>query len=81
MTRFHLWKIIYEQEINEVIFYLKTEVAIQKKKVFWKYAANYRRTLMSKCDFNKVAKELYWSDTSAWALSCKSAAYFQNSFS
>ena len=40
----------------------------------------YRRTSISKCDFNKVAKQLYWNQTSAWVLSCKFAAYFQNIF-
>ena len=32
----------------------------------------YRRTPMPQCDFNQVA--------SAWASSCKFAAYFQNTF-
>ena len=41
----------------------------------------YRRTLMPKCDFNHVALQLYWNHTSAWAFSCKSAAYFKNTFS
>ena len=41
----------------------------------------YRRTQMSKCDFNKVLKQLYWNHTSAWVFSCKFAAYFQNTFS
>ena len=41
----------------------------------------YRRTPMPKCDFNKVAKQLYWNQTSAWVFSCKFAAYFQNNFS
>ena len=41
----------------------------------------YRRTLMKKCDFNKVAKQFYWNHTSAWVFSCKFAAYFQNTFS
>ena len=36
---------------------------------------------MSKCDFNKVAKQLIKNRTSAWVLSCKFAAYFQNTFS
>ena len=40
----------------------------------------YRRTPKPKCDFNKVAKQLYWNCTSAWVLSCKFAAYFQNTF-
>ena len=34
----------------------------------------------AKCDFNKVALQLYWSRTSAWVFSCKFAAYFQNTF-
>ena len=36
------------------------------------------RTPMSKCDFNKAAKQLYWNHTSAWVFSCKFATYFQN---
>ena len=36
---------------------------------------------MAKCDFNKVAKQLYRNHTSAWMLPCKFAAYFQNTFS
>ena len=38
----------------------------------------YRRTPMSKYDFNKVALQLYWNRTSAWVFSCKIAAYFQS---
>ena len=30
----------------------------------------YRRTPMPKCDFNKVAKQLYWNHTLALVLSC-----------
>ena len=41
----------------------------------------YRRSSMLKCDFNKVALQLYWNRTSAWVSSCKFAAYFQNTFS
>ena len=41
----------------------------------------YRRIAMSKCDFNKVALQLYWNHTSAWVFSCKFAAHFQNTFS
>ena len=40
----------------------------------------YRRTPMPKCEFNKPAKQLYWSRTSAWVFSCKFSAYFQNTF-
>ena len=41
----------------------------------------YNRTAMPKCNFNKVAKQLYyWNHTLAWVFSCKFAAYFQNTF-
>ena len=43
-------------------------------KIYW-------RTPMTKCDFNKIALELYRSHTSAWIFSCKFAAFFQNTFS
>ena len=33
---------------------------------------------MAKCDFNKVAKQLYRNHTSAWVFSCKFATDFQN---
>ena len=38
----------------------------------------YRRTHMPTCGFNKVSKQLYWNNTSAWVFSGKFAAYFQN---
>ena len=41
----------------------------------------YWRTPMPKCDFNKVALQLYWNRTSPWVFSCKFATYFQNTFS
>ena len=37
----------------------------------------YRRATMPKCDFNKVAKQLYWNHTSASMFSYKFAVYFQ----
>ena len=40
----------------------------------------YRRTLMLKCDFNKVTKQLCWNHTSVLVISFKFAAYFQNTF-
>ena len=33
----------------------------------------YRRTSMFKYDFNKIANQLYWNHTSAWAFSCNFA--------
>ena len=41
---------------------------------------NYRRTPMPKCDFNKVALQLYWNHTWAWVFPGKFAAYLQNIF-
>ena len=41
----------------------------------------YLRKPMPKCNFSKVAKQLYWNRTATWAFSCKSTAYFQNTFS
>ena len=41
----------------------------------------YRRIRMLKCDFNKVALQLYWNHTSALKFSSKFAAYFKNTFS
>ena len=38
----------------------------------------YRKTLVLKCNFNKVAKQFYWNNTLTWAFSCKFTAYFQN---
>ena len=69
--------------------FLKTSSAIQRqptigvlrKRCSKNMLQNYRRTPMPKCDFNKVAKQLYWNHTSAWVFSCKFAAYFQNTFS
>ena len=40
----------------------------------------YKRTPKPKCDFNKVAQQLYLNHTSAWVFSCKFAACFQNTF-
>ena len=40
----------------------------------------YRRIPIPKCDFNKVASQLYWNRILAWLFSCKFAANFQNTF-
>ena len=36
---------------------------------------------MPNCDFNNIAKELYWERTLARVFSCKFVAYFQNTVS
>ena len=40
----------------------------------------YRRTPMTKCDFNKIETQLYWYHISASVFCCKFAAYFQSTF-
>ena len=51
-----------------------------KKRCFENMQQIYRITPMPKCDFNKVAKQVYWNRTSAWVFSCKLAADIQNTF-
>ena len=41
----------------------------------------YRRRPIPKCDFNKIAKQLYWNGNLAGVFCYKFAAYFQNTFS
>ena len=54
---------------------------VLRKKCYENMQQIYRRTLMPKCDFNKIAEQLYWNHTSTWVLSFKFAAYFRNTFS
>ena len=57
-----------------------SDAGVLKKRCSENMQQIYRRTPMPKCDFNKVALQLYGNLTSAWVFSCKSAAYFQNKF-
>ena len=56
------------------LFLGKGVLKINLQQIHW-------RTPMPKCDFNKVAKQLYWNHTLACVFSCKFAAYFKNTFS
>ena len=71
-------------DFTDFLCYINPEAAIQgcsHKKVFWKYVEQiYRRTIMPKCDFNKVTKQLFWNRPSTWVFSCKFTAYFQKKF-
>ena len=76
------WCIFHAVLKTELFF--RTEAALQRcswKKLFWKYSANLRRTSMSKCDFNKIAKYVYWNPALSWVFSFKFSAYFKNTFS
>ena len=46
----------------------------------WKTHQIYRRTLMPRRDYNKVAKQIYWNCISALVFFCKFAAYIQKPF-
>ena len=52
---------------------LTTSCSENMQQIYW-------RTTVPKCDFNKVAKQLRWNQTSARLFSWKFAAYFQNIF-
>ena len=59
-----------------------SEATLQRcsyNRLLWKYAANLQENTHDKCDFNKVAKQLYWNHTSTWVFSCKFAAYLLHS--
>ena len=70
LSCFYIW-IISKQPFRGVLMKRCSENIVQI----------HRRTPMPKYDFNKVALQLYWNHTSAWAFSCKYTAYFQNTFS
>ena len=52
-----------------------------KKRCSENMQQSYRRTHMSKSDFNNVAVQLYWNRISAWVSYCKFTAYFLSTFS
>ena len=56
-------------------------IGVPRKKCSENMQQIYRRTPMPKCDFNKVALQLYSNRTSAWMISCKLYAYFRKTFS
>ena len=70
--------------MNDKIPLLISEVARLsefKKRYSENMQQMYRKTPMSKSDFNKVALQLNSNHTLAWVFSCKFDAYFQNIFS
>ena len=76
-------KYIWNQ--NSLVRNVTTQAAVQSRGVLKKRCSEnmlqiYRRTPMPKCDFNKIAKQLYWNRTLGYVFSCKFTAYFQNTF-
>ena len=57
---------------------MQPSTRVFRKSCFGNMRQIYRRTPMPKCDFNKVVLQLYENYTLVWVLSCKFAAYFQN---
>ena len=72
---------IFSVKTPNINFRKQPSGSVLKKRCSENKQQIYRRTPMPKCDFNKVALQLYWNRTSAWVFSCKFAAYFQNTFS
>ena len=76
---------LLESSFFEAMYLIKVQKQPPRGVPRKRYSENiqqiYRRTPMPKCDFNKVALQLYQNRTSAWVFTCKFAAYFQNTFS
>ena len=64
--------------VTAMIIQKKSSRSVFKKRCSENMQQMYRRTPLSKCNFNKVAFQLYWNRTLAWVFSRKFAAYFQN---
>ena len=58
---------LYKPRIYETFLFWISYAAVQKCSM----QKIYRKAPMSKCDFNKVAKQLYQKCTSAWVFYCK----------
>ena len=65
-------------DIHDIALEKQTSRGILIRRCCENMKLTYRRTPMSKWDYNKAALHLYWNNTSAWVLSCKLTAYFQN---
>ena len=53
---------------------------VLRKRCFENIQDIYRRTPMSKYNFNKIKKQLHWNHTSAWMLFCNFFVHLQNTF-
>ena len=58
----------------------QTSRVVPRKRCSGNMQQNDSRTPIPKCDFNKVAFQLYWSRTLAWVFACKFAVYFRTPF-
>ena len=84
--RKHCWVccsiiIISMQRLFRTLRSSRPEVLLGKGvlKIYSKFTAE--QNTHTKCDFNKVANQLFWNCTPAWVFSLKFAAYFQSTFS
>ena len=69
------------QKVKVAIFRSSHPEVFFKKRCSESMQQIYRRTLMQKCDFNKVALQLYWNRTSGWVSSRSFTEYFQHTSS
>ena len=67
-----IWEDLIKKE--ELAWNSSPEVFLEK--VFWKYAAKYRKKPIPRRDFKNVALQLYWIHTLASVSSCKTVALF-----
>ena len=72
---------IYNIKLSKLLLQKQPLRGVFEKRCSENMQQIYRRTPIPKCNFNKVAKQLYCNRTSAWVFSCKFAAYFPNTFS
>ena len=67
-------------EIRKMLFQKQPPRGVLKKRRSENMQQIYRRTPMPKCNFKKVAKQLYWNQTSTCVFSCKFSASFRTPF-
>ena len=72
---------IYNLKLSKLLLQKQPLRGVFEKRCSENMQQIYRRTPIPKCNFNKVAKQLYCNRTSAWVFFCKFAAYFPNTFS
>ena len=72
---------LFSSIFNPLLWSLFAEAALQwcsHERVFWKYTADIQENTHAEV---WLAKQLYWNHTLLCVLSCKFAAYFQNTIS
>ena len=61
-----LESLIIKLQISCILSRIRPLWGVPRKRCSEKMQQIYRKTPMPKCDFNKVAKQIYWNRTLAW---------------